>query len=96
METEDAVNRNNIITLIDLMLYASILVSIELAKDFNLVGTATVKARDIWDWSIMGVSIWATIGITFKAYFDKSYMERKNGLGTGHTSFTKKGPEPGK
>ena len=70
---------NAMLTLADLSLYGSTILAIEFSKVFNLVGTEAVRNWGLYDWLIEGVQVWAVAGVVFKAYFDKSVTDRKNG-----------------
>lgn len=65
-------------TILDILLYSSTILAIEMTKTFNLVGSAAVKGWSVWDWMIELVAVWAVAGVVIKAYFDKSFVERKD------------------
>jgi hypothetical protein len=66
------------LTVLDIILYSSIIIATELTKTFNLLGTEKIKTFTSWDWTIEFVGIWAVAGVIIRAYFDKSNQNRQD------------------
>jgi hypothetical protein len=55
--------------IVDIALYTTVITCIELAKEWNLIGSAGLRRYDFYDWLIMAVSVWSVAGVTIHAYF---------------------------
>ena len=52
---------------------------IELTSEFATVGAANLKNYGWAEWTILGVKVSATVGVTIKAYLDPTMANYKNG-----------------
>lgn len=68
----------NWLTFLDIALYATLVLAIELSKTWNLVGTERLRHYDFYDWLVECVGTWAVAGVVIKAYFDKSLGSRQD------------------